>query len=1001
MPTIQSLVKLLNIQPGEERKVLLMGLVMLLTAAGFTLGSTAIETLFLARYGVEFRPYLYMALSVLSFFIQLGITVLLMKFRREVLYVLVPVLVTVLVFVAWWLLDSPQSLLYPFLWLGKEAANALVSTMLWGAAGLLSDTRQAKRLFPIFNAGRILGSVLGGFSAGLVVSLFGARSPLLVWGATLGLASLLLVFLLGSPVERVANRRRATEKQIALRAHLEQGFRYTINSPMLRWMMIAASLFSILYFSIDLPFVKAANEQFRNESDLAGFLGVFNGLSTAAAFLVTIFAANRIYARIGIMASLLVFALLYTAGFAGVFLTGLPVIIFLFRFIQQVYLAGVTDTAYQSMYNAVPAFRRDQVRAFMDGVPAQVGTLAAGIYLLLGQQTLTSQQLALVGLVFGVVASVVIFRAGKFYHLTLLDSLKAGKQSLFTEQVVTKDMITVRAAMDGMRNSDKLVRRISVDVLGQTPDPAALPGLVEGLQDNDSQVRIGALRGLARRGTSTALLDVAATLKDEDAHVRAQAITTLTSLTTYPRGLTALLEPLIEDSDLTVRIMAEVALVKLANNRQAREIILDTARQGKSEERALALQGLAELDEPQALKIFSAALTDMRATSSVRKAAALALPSVGEPAVPLLLNALESRENIVRDAAAEALVNMGETARADILEALFDHKRQEGALYACSLMDRAGSEGQLEHYIQLKTESALLYDQYHHIIQPENDKLSLLRDSLYNRARQDAIRAMKGLGLLGDYQTVRTALENLYSKDPQQVANALETLESSLPTVKARPLLKIWEDSRPDGLPGLDQQQLISLLRKDADTWIKACAIYAARPGDPRANLSGKKLSRSAAMDTLTTLSIMDRVIFLRRVSLLADLSPYDLQKVASITTEQFYGQGETIFSQGDDGDEMYVVISGEARVFIPQGKGEPEIELSRQKNGDVFGEMAVISGDKRSATAVAVSDIHLLVLDRRSFESLIYERPEVSLAIMRVLSMRIKQMNAELEKAF
>lgn len=1000
MQRIQTLIRLMNVQPGEERKVSLMVLVMLLSAAGFTLGSTAIETLFLARYGVEFRPTLYMALSVVSFFVQVGITLLLVRFKREVLYVLLPVLVAALVFGGWWLLDAPQNYVYPFLWLGKEAANALVSAMLWGAAGFITDTRQAKRLFPLFNAGRILGAVLGGFSAGFVVGNFGARSPLLVWGVALVLACLLLIFLIGSPLAQSRSSRRTAVKT-SIRTDLELGYKYVLGSPMLRWMAVAASLFSILYFSIDLPFVKTANADFSSESDLAGFLGVFNGLSTAAAFLVTIFLANRIYARIGIMAALLVFALVYSAGFAGLVVISLPVYVYIFRFVQMVYLSGVTDSAYQSMFNAVPSFRRDQVRAFMDGVPSQLGTLAAGVYLLLGQQLLSTQQLAIIGLVFGVIASYVIFRAGQNYHLTLLDSLKAGRQTLFTEQVITKDMITVRAALDGLYSPDRLVRRISVDVLGQTPDPAARAGLVNALQDDDSQVRLSALRGLARPEAASTLLEVAAALKDPDPQVRGQAITTLTSLTTYPRGLAGLFEPLIEDPDLTVRIMAEVALVKLADNRQAREIILQTARQGKSEERALALQGLAELDEPDALKIFSAALTDMRATSSVRKAAALALPSVGEPAIPILLGALESRENIVRDSAAQALAGMGELARNDVIDALFNHKTQEGALYACSLMDLSGSEAQLEQYISIKTESALLYDRYHHIIQPDNDKLALLRDSLYNRARQDAIRAMKGLGLLGDYQTIRTAVENLYSKDPQQVANALETIESSLPAARARPLLKIWEDSQPQEQDGLGQRALLDLLRKDADSWIKACAIYAARPGDPRANLSGKKLSRNIVMDTMTTLSIMDRVIFLRRVSLLADLTPFDLQKVASITTEQFYAGGETIFSQGDDGDEMYVVISGEARVFIPQGKGEPEIELSRQKNGDVFGEMAVISGDKRSATAVAISDIHLLVLDRRSFESLVYERPEVSLAIMRVLSMRIKQMNAELEKAF
>ena len=145
-------------------------------------------------------------------------------------------------------------------------------------------------------------------------------------------------------------------------------------------------------------------------------------------------------------------------------------------------------------------------------------------------------------------------------------------------------------------------------------------------------------------------------------------------------------------------------------------------------------------------------------------------------------------------------------------------------------------------------------------------------------------------------------------------------------------------------------------------------------------------------METLTTLSTMERVLLLRRVPLLTDLSPADLQRVASISTELGFLDGDVICEQGEPGDEMYVIISGEVRVVVSH-EGQPEKEIAHRAAGDVVGEMSLISGDTRIASVLAVGDVRMLCLDRLSFESLLRERPEVSMAIMRELCSRLKQL--------
>jgi len=196
---------------------------------------------------------------------------------------------------------------------------------------------------------------------------------------------------------------------------------------------------------------------------------------------------------------------------------------------------------------------------------------------------------------------------------------------------------------------------------------------------------------------------------------------------------------------------------------------------------------------------------------------------------------------------------------------------------------------------------------------------------------------------------------------------------------------------------------VIFKLLREPDHWLRACAAFAsqnmeiAKPildelvqSDP-SPLVRQIASQGESMDTRLTLSVMERVLLLRRVPLLADLTPTDLQRVAALATEHHVDDNEVLVEQGDAGEEMYIIVHGEVKVMISNNEG-PEKEVALRKIGDVIGEMALISGEPRSATVIAAGEVHLLCLDRKSFEGLLRERPEVSLAVMRVLCARLKE---------
>jgi CRP-like cAMP-binding protein len=167
-------------------------------------------------------------------------------------------------------------------------------------------------------------------------------------------------------------------------------------------------------------------------------------------------------------------------------------------------------------------------------------------------------------------------------------------------------------------------------------------------------------------------------------------------------------------------------------------------------------------------------------------------------------------------------------------------------------------------------------------------------------------------------------------------------------------------------------------LRDHPDPWIRDAAEFAigSTGGDPMAT-------------TLSTLSEMERVIFLRKVPLFAGLAPEDLRHIGALAEEEAHSDGDVIAAQGDFGTEMYIIVSGNIRVVMDQH------EVARSGQGDVVGEMAIIADQPRMATLVAAGDVRLLSIGRRQFAGILRERPETSLAMMRVLARRLAEREA------
>src|SRR5438067_783473 len=510
-----ALARLVRIGPGEARLAATLAVVMLLTSAGAGAGATAADALLFARFGVDALPQLYLALGVVSFACALAVSVVFGAVRRDLVYpVTLAALAGGLVLLRALVLD-PGGLGYPVLWLGANVVVMLQGIVGWGVASWLCDARQAKRLFPLANAAKILGTILGAAAITPLVLVFRLEDLLVLWAFTLG-ATFVLVVRVARSVPAAPVERRTQ----SLRRELFAGFGVVRASPLLRWLALALVLFSVLFFALALPFTRAARAAIPQEDDLVSFLGVFNATTTTVAFLASLLVANRLYARFGVVNAILAFTLIYLGAFVALALTDSFLVIVAARWLQLAWLAGVADAAYQALFNPVPPERRDQMRAFMEGVPGQAGIALAGLLLLLGDRVFEPRQVAVAGIVIAAATTAVIWRARGAYRDALIAALRIGRPEPFlgTDRSyagLSGDAGALRIVTAGLAAPDVETRRAAAQIMSELATSHARDALLAAAGDEDTIVQAFALVGGARIDAGS-FCEIARRVTDDD-----------------------------------------------------------------------------------------------------------------------------------------------------------------------------------------------------------------------------------------------------------------------------------------------------------------------------------------------------------------------------------------------------------------------------------------------------------------------------------------------------
>lgn len=125
---------------------------------------------------------------------------------------------------------------------------------------------------------------------------------------------------------------------------------------------------------------------------------------------------------------------------------------------------------------------------------------------------------------------------------------------------------------------------------------------------------------------------------------------------------------------------------------------------------------------------------------------------------------------------------------------------------------------------------------------------------------------------------------------------------------------------------------------------------------------------------------------FLAEIRMFDHLNEDDLVALANVIDELKVPQGHTLFQAGDPGDSLFVVTEGRIELFIKDTAGQ-KIVLTTAEAGDMFGELAMLDSGPRTATALALTDSDVLVLDRDDLILLFQRKPEAALHMLAALS--------------
>jgi CRP-like cAMP-binding protein len=136
---------------------------------------------------------------------------------------------------------------------------------------------------------------------------------------------------------------------------------------------------------------------------------------------------------------------------------------------------------------------------------------------------------------------------------------------------------------------------------------------------------------------------------------------------------------------------------------------------------------------------------------------------------------------------------------------------------------------------------------------------------------------------------------------------------------------------------------------------------------------------------------------FLRNVSIFSGLKDHELDLMADLWVPKYFKRGNLIMLEEEAGAVLFVIVYGQVKIVRNDRDGREAI-LSILGPRSIFGEMSILDGMSRSATAIATAPTKLLMIERRDFLKLLHSHPAIAISLLRSLTVRLRRADAKIK---
>ncbi len=136
---------------------------------------------------------------------------------------------------------------------------------------------------------------------------------------------------------------------------------------------------------------------------------------------------------------------------------------------------------------------------------------------------------------------------------------------------------------------------------------------------------------------------------------------------------------------------------------------------------------------------------------------------------------------------------------------------------------------------------------------------------------------------------------------------------------------------------------------------------------------------------------------FLYYVPIFSDLSQETIDEIVKVGTTKTYGKDNIILLEEEEGSALFVILKGKVKIIRTSGDGR-EVILTIMGEYDFFGEMSVLDGLKRSATAVAMENTEIFIIQRDEFLELLKKYAEIALALLQEFTKRLRTSDMQIK---